>query len=323
MILKIIYHRIIKKLPRKDLIRYFFWRISSAPFFPISTTNVAQSKSSNTCYPSIVAIVFSKDRAMQLDALLGSFFETKIGECSVKVIYTHSSDAHKKSYQDLHSIYREKVDFIVEDEFSCFKECLEHVMLELRSERVFFLVDDIVFTESVDYSYLSLIDLTNAIFSLRMGANLNFSYVVNSKQPLPKNIKFNGTLLEWKWSDGLFDWGYPLSVDGHIFSVTEVISWIKRLNFRSPSSFENSLQNIKFEYRHKIGFSFTKSKIVNIPANKVQLEVENLHGSTHQDQLLQLWFDGMAIDHKKLRGWKNSSAHQDIDFNFIKREQLI
>ena len=315
---------LIKKLRDcKDYIKYVFWRISTISFENIGTINPYQSKTVTLSSSSITAVVFSKDRAMQLDALLRSYFETKNGECSIKIIYTASSEDHKKSYEDLCTIYSDKAYFISESEFSSFKKCLENVVLELTTEKVFFLVDDIIFTEPIDYKYLSSLDISNVIFSLRMGANLNFSYVVNSEQPLPENIEINGALIKWKWSDGLFDWAYPLSVDGHIFSTSEVLSWIRHLDFKSPSSFENSLQNIKFIYRNKYGLCFAKSRLVNVPANKVQCEVENLHGSIHQDQLLQLWIDGMAIDHSKLRGLMNNSAHQEFDFNFIKRESVV
>ena len=66
--------------------------------------------------------------------------------------------------------------------------------------------------------------------------------------------------------------------------------------------------------------SFKKSRIVNIPANMVQNEVNNIHGSIHQNDLLQKWFDGWVIDHKKFRGWLNYSVHQEADFKFIMRD---
>lgn len=312
---------LIKKLiPFKDYFKYVSWRMRAASSINSKSINANQSNFIKYSSASITGVVFSKDRAMQLDLLLRSFFETKIGECSIKIIYAYSSEQHKKSYEILRSIYGDKADFISEVEFFGFKKCLEKTILELSTEKVFFLVDDIFFTESIDYDYLSSIDITNAIFSLRMGSNLSFSYVVNSLQPLPKNIECNnGVLLKWKWSDGLFDWAYPLSVDGHIFSTLEVLSWIRRLDFNSPSSFENSLQNIKYLYRNKDGLCFAKSKLVNVPANKVQNEIANQCGSIHQDQLLQLWLDGMVIDYANLRGMKNNSVHQEVDFKYIKR----
>ena len=65
--------------------------------------------------------------------------------------------------------------------------------------------------------------------------------------------------------------------------------------------------------------SFRKSRLFNIPANTVQNEVVNLHGAVHQDDLLQQWSDGLAIDHSQFGGLNNHSVHQEVEFKFIKR----
>ena len=274
----------------------------------------------HNCNGDITAVVFSKDRAMQLHALLSSFFDTKIGECGIVVIYKSTTEAHKKAYEEVAGIFRNQVGFIEQDAYPSFRSCLKHTVSRLPNGKVFFLVDDIVFTEEVDYRFLAAQDLSNTIFSLRMGKHLDYSYTVSLDQPLPESLLTKDGYLVWKWSEGKLDWGYPLSVDGHVFSIAEVLLWITHLKFSSPSSFEGSLQKLSPVYSKKFGMSFMKARLVNIPANKVQNEVNNLHGDVHQDDLLQQWFDGLAIDHTKFRGWINHSVHQEADFHLIKRE---
>ena len=269
---------------------------------------------------SISAVVFSKDRAMQLHALLVSFFETKVGECEIVVIYTTTSGAHKCAYDEVAAIFSGRVKFVEQGNYSGFRDCLGQTVSQLPKGKIFFLVDDIIFTEIVDYQLLASLDVSNTIFSLRMGEHLDYSYVVDASQPLPKTLAVKDEFLTWEWREGKLDWGYPLSVDGHVFSTSEVMLWIQHLEFESPSSFENSLQKLKYIYRHKRGMSFRKSRIVNIPANRVQDEVNNLHGGIHQDDLLQQWNAGMAIDQGKFRGWVNRSVHQEADFHLIRRE---
>lgn len=273
--------------------------------------------------PEINAIIFSKDRAIQLHALLSSFFDTKIGECGAVVIYVASTEAHKKAYDEVAIIFQNRVKFIEEVLFPSFKSCLVNTVSGFSSGKVFFLVDDILFTEMVNYQFLSSLDLADTIFSLRMGSHLNYSYVVASKQSLPKSLEFKEEYLTWKWRDGLFDWGYPLSVDGHIFSTSEVLLWSTHLKYTSPSSFEGSLQRLRSIYLFKRGMSFRKSRLVNIPANRVQCEVDNFHGLLHQDDLLQKWNNGLAIDHSKFIGLNNYSVHQEADFEFVKRDYKI
>lgn len=265
----------------------------------------------------IGAIVFSKDRAIQLQALLESFYETKQGNCSICVIYAASNPEHKSSYMELINGFADRVEFYDENELIGFKDTLLYVLNKLKSKALFFLVDDIIFTEKVDYSKLAGLELSNVIFSLRMGKNLSFSYVVSKSQILPK-IKLNlSGLLEWKWSDGVFEWGYPLSLDGHIYSKEEILVWLKYLDFKSPSSFEIALQKFYIFYKNRVGNCFEKSCIVNIPCNKVQNEVDNIHGSFHQDALLEKWNNGFKIDFKQFIGINNNSTHQEYIFDFI------
>jgi hypothetical protein len=65
--------------------------------------------------------------------------------------------------------------------------------------------------------------------------------------------------------------------------------------------------------------SYKKARIVNNPCNKVQSEVENLHGSMHQDNLLKLWQENKQINIEILQGYTNKSVHEDINFEFEER----
>lgn len=308
------------KLRLKEFIEFYYWQFAAQSGSTYSTSKKIRQSWKDSHPNSISAVVFSKDRAMQLHALLTSFFETAVGKCEIAVIYKSSTEAHKIAYEEVARIFGEKVKFVEQESYPSFRDCLEQTASQLNRGKIFFLVDDIVFTEVVDYQFLASLDLSDTVFSLRMGEHLDYSYVVNSIQPLPKTLEVKNGYLTWQWSEGKLDWGYPLSVDGHVFSTSEVLLWIKYLDFGSPSSFENSLQKLRHIYRQKRGMSFKKSRIVNIPANKVQDEVNNLHGSIHQDDLLQQWFDGLAIDPGKFRGWINHSVHQEADFHLIKRE---
>ena len=165
---------------------------------------------------SLGCVVFSMDRALQLDGLLRSFFLNKKGDCDIKVIYRTSNDEHKKSYQEVEARFKGKVEFF--EETGSFKSTLVNVLNQLKSGKLFFLVDDIIFTENFDCGFLSKIDTSKYIFSLRMGNHLNYSYVVDKAQRLPGFIDKNDEYLYWDWSKSELDWAYPLSVDGHIFS---------------------------------------------------------------------------------------------------------
>lgn len=264
----------------------------------------------------IEAIVFSRDRAIQLNALLESFLFGKHGDCPISIIYLASNERHRTAYDQLIKNYAGKASFYNQLQFDSFQKALDKVMLGIQSGRVFFLVDDIVFIEAIDINTLKKIDLKNKIFSLRMGLNLSYSYVVSKNQSIPKSLKITNNLIEWRWEDGEMEWAYPLSLDGHIFNSNEVRCWLTYLSFKSPSSLENELQKILPIYIKRLGVSYLKSVMVNIPANRVQEEVLNLHGSVHQDDLLSKWENGYIIDFIKLRGMANTSTHQEVEFEY-------
>lgn len=266
---------------------------------------------------SLGCVVFSMDRALQLDGLLRSFFLNKQGECTIKVIYRTSNDEHKKSYQEVEERFKGKVDFF--EEMGSFKSTLVNVLNQLKSGKLFFLVDDIIFTESFDCDFLSTIDTSKYIFSLRMGNHLNYSYVVDKLQKLPEFIEKNDEYLYWDWSKSELDWAYPLSVDGHIFNKQEILAMVEYFDFKAPNSFEEVLQNAKELFSCRLGMSYPKARIVNNPCNKVQNEVSNLHGSMHQDDLLKIWQSGKEIDILPLQGYVNISVHEDIKFEFKER----
>jgi hypothetical protein len=58
----------------------------------------------NTC----AGIVFSKDRAMQLHALLSSDFSYVKNPLPLYILYTFSNERHARSYEELKSIFGSK-----------------------------------------------------------------------------------------------------------------------------------------------------------------------------------------------------------------------
>ena len=263
---------------------------------------------------SLGCVVFSMDRALQLDGLLRSFFLNKKGDSDIKVIYRTSNDDHKKSYQEVEARFKDKVEFF--EETGSFKSTLVNVLFQLKSGKLFFLVDDIIFTENFDCDFLSTIDTSKYIFSLRMGNHLNYSYVVDKAQKLPQFIDKDDEFLFWDWSDSEHDWAYPLSVDGHLFRVEELRVLAVYFDYKGPNSFESILQKEKEFFSMRLGMSYKKARILNNPCNKVQTEVKNLYGDMHQDDLLKIWDSGQEINVEVLQGYINKSVHEDVAFEY-------
>ena len=108
-------------------------------------------------------------------------------------------------------------------------------------------------------------------------------------------------------------------MDGHLFSTDEVALMARASSFVAPNSFELALQGFADLFVDRYGVGYAKSKIVNIPFNKVQTEIRNIAGGVHQDYLLERWEEGLQMDFRSLYGWVNESAHQGIALRLVRR----
>lgn len=268
-------------------------------------------------------IVFSKDRPLQLHGLLCSYFGNVINRVPVTIIFSATTESYRKGYEEVFGLFKKQPVFgIYQISTASFRDQLIEKLESMKSEKIFFLVDDIVFTEKLDLDDFIKFDTRISVPTLRMGANLTRAYTVDRDQPLPgiiPEIIKDSDKICWKWSDGVYDWGYPLSVDGHLFSTGEILALARSIPFSSPNTFEAGLQRYDGLFSHRLGICYRKSKIVNIPVNKVQSDFANIHGSVHQDYLLEQWNKGMQMDFGKLYGIRNISAHQEVEIGFIKR----
>lgn len=272
---------------------------------------------------TVECIVFSKDRALQLHGLLATLQEKVAPAIPVHVLYTASSSPHQKAYDDVIDIFGTRnVHITPQKNAHSFKSDLMEILLRLTCDVLFFLVDDILFTEPVDLRDVLKFDLDEFVPSLRMGRNLTRCYVLQAPQSLPHFLEHpsgDSDKIIWQWNKGELDWSYPLSVDGHFFARREAAAMAALTSFAAPNSFEDALQIFRPLFEKRFGVGYNKSRIVNIPCNRVQTERSNLAGSTHPDELLALWQKGYQIDFTKLSGIINESVHQEIVLPLTRR----
>lgn len=272
---------------------------------------------------NVACLVFSKDRAMQLHAFLTSFFQKVSPHLTVHILFHTSSQDHEKSYRDLKEYFQDlPVYFHRQDNATSFKKDLLAILSGLHESKILFFVDDIIVTEETDINDLLQFDTDLFVPSLRLGLNLTTSYTTQREQPLPTlhpNLVRDQDKIAWQWQDGILDWGYPLSLDGHLFRRQEMLAMLQLLPFSAPNSLEDALQCFKPLFASRFGVAYKKSKIMNLPCNRVQTENKNLSGNIHQDDLLRQWNNGYVIDLSLFDKFTNTSAHQEIAIRFQKR----
>lgn len=264
----------------------------------------------------ISAIVFSKNRALQLDLLLKSINQN-FNQCTEIFVLFKTSDNHKESYKIL-SKEHPNINFIEQKNFY---DDLCNIDKNIKNtSTVMFTDDDIVYREiNIHSNVLQQLQNNNfACFSLRLGMNTTKRQIgtifVNESLPIFGNN--NGAMI-WNRTELLpFSYfGYPLSVDGHIFASHKLNSIFNDINhsnkkysyLETPNKLETLLQRFFFEIGHVMACD-RNSSVVNSPNNRVQEEYQNRAGDKHsycEDHLLQLYMIGKRI---KL---------QDLDFSEV------
>src|SRR5882672_2143072 len=78
----------------------------------------ASTGSATATGPLVTGMIFSKDRACQLHALLESFHEKVVGEVPLRVLFTASSARHRQAYEEVRAVFAGKpVVWITETNF--------------------------------------------------------------------------------------------------------------------------------------------------------------------------------------------------------------
>ena len=184
------------------------------------------------------------------------------------------------------------------------------------SEHCFFLVDDIVFRKQIDLRTCENILSHNPnvlTFSLRLGLHLNYCYPMQEVQHVPNGQVQQGMFL-WDWTRGHHDWGYPFSVDGHVFRKAQLLDWCKHLEFYNPNTFEGEIQKIRQTFVvPEVCITGVEAFLFNNPLNRVQEVYANRSENVTTEFLLSLWNDGLEIDTDALADVVNTAAHFVVD----------
>jgi len=286
-----------------------------------SIKNTSNTKKTNRS----LGLIFSKDRAMQLDATLRSFY-MHCGDAhliDVKVIYKTSNAVHEKQYEDLKKDYV-NVLFIREEGFK------EQVLSAIRKYTyILFLVDDNIFLRDFSISDLTnnLNENKNALgFSLRLGANTVYSYALHSSQPLPNFTNVTSDILKYAWTSAERDFGYPLEVSSSLYRVKEIYPLLVQIHFRNPNTLEDQLAANKHIYvkTRPMLLCGKRSLTFCAPLNMVQDVCDNRAGSEDcytSNTLSKKFGEGYRINIENYTNFTPNACHQEVSLDFIKSKQ--
>lgn len=303
----------------------------------------------------IIGVVFSRDRAMQLDCALKSFFLhcKDARETRLLVIYKATSALHERQYGQLEQEYDE-VCFLKETRFRIdVLDVLLQFAMTWRSDSfrriliaspflarvlrigvildplrtVLFMVDDNVFVREFRLLEVqeSLAEHQDALgFSLRLGTNTTYCYALDRPQAVPVFASLNGQVLGFNWAnDGDRDFGYPLEVSSSVYRVRELVPLLASFQFSDPNTLESSMAARADRFRGRFPYLLCYKESVTFcnPINMVQKVYPNRVRVTPEyssERLARLFDEGYRINVESYRGFVPNACHQELDLVLAK-----
>lgn len=295
----------------------------------------------------ILAFIFTKDRPMQLSALLTSFNRNADGMFLPFIFYKVSNESYRSNYYKAMdefkntSIHAEeeydekdivKVNGLSPNKISYLKLACDEANNHGNGLICIF-TDDCIYYRKEDISPKEIQELfiekpELLSFSFRLGKNTILQdYTTGRLQaPLSKysTSKNNPKFIYWDWRDYWWanNYGYPFAMDGCCYRAYDVLYYTAKIsvdNFRSWEgvlSGEANRENISQKYLS----SPKKSCVVNIPANSMQWPP--LHHSKKieisSEKLNEMFSEGWRIDLDAMNFSKIIGSHQEIELKFKK-----
>lgn len=222
-------------------------------------------------------IIWSKDRACQLDLLLRSI-ELNAADLfsDIKVIYKASNEAFTEGYFKIMEDHNYPALSLCNQGNISFNDVTVNLVGDCNDDtNVCFSTDDNVIYRKVTGNIGRL--NYGQCFSLRLGLNtIVQNHNIGQLQP-PLNIYIHELdKLYWRpeWYHPHSNYGYPWALDMHIYNSYQVKRTLERFKFNNTNELESNL----FKFRGEITElqSFEQSVCVNIPFT-------NISGITQSD----------------------------------------
>lgn len=275
----------------------------------------------------MLIIVFSKDRALQLDATIQSLYANciDIDEVDVSILYTTTLELYENQYKMLIDTYS-SIHFIREKDF---KNDLIKLVDVTKYSYIMFVVDDTIFIREFNTKDIinSLEENDNTLgFSLRVGMNTTYCYMQDRKQILPEFTSLPNRLLKYNWKKSEGDFAYPLEVSSSVYGIIFIFGIVTLGAYSNPNQLEALLHKsvtipAYFELDNLL--CYKTSRAISLPLNKVQTTHKTNRCDTSQDNtienLAKLFDDGHRINIKAYKYIVSDSVHKELPLVFKER----
>ena len=262
-------------------------------------------------HPIINCLVYSKDRACQLDAFLRSmksYWKSWQEEAKVSVIWTYQDAKYLAGYNRLFHEHSD-ISFISQKDKD-FKQVVTGSIDQFLPYTVQF-VDDIIFINPFtlncsEFEAFSKEEETTCL-SLRMHPKIIYCYMLDIWTTPPKMDSG-----KWAWKNLPGDWGYPHSADGHIFRSKDTQACFFDSQYSNPNELEDRM--LKTITYRPYARCFEKAKIINIPSNSVGKNIYNRRGDISAEFLNDQYLNGRKINIEAFSGRNFNGVHHEEDY---------
>lgn len=279
----------------------------------------------------ISTIVLSKDRPAQLDLLLRSIKrnggEAIGGRFSSVTVLARFSEGYKE-VRDEHDL----VAFAFGDAAQ-FEDDVRWA-LDQAGEFVCFMCDDGILYRPLETTLPQTalrINPQTLCFSLRLGRDTTTCYPSGVEQGLPP--EFGEPFCQvWDWTrhptePGLSDFGYPGSIDAHVFRTADVQQMLAGRCFPNPTALECALVDGCFELADErpLMACYPHSVYVGNPINRVSEQSNVRYGERFPlsaDECRERFLSGLRIDLDALDFSAVNGAHTEIELQWTKARSL-
>ena len=262
------------------------------------------------------AVIFSKDRACQLDLLLRSIERYVQGGDQIRfsILYTATTPEFDQGYERVRKFFPAMSFHDERMEPGDFKRQILR-FADPRIPCIMFLVDDDLFKNPfsvADQPFRTFErDREQLCLSLRLGKHIRYCYSMD----LPTSPPRFASDWDWDWKGLDGDWGYPMSLDGHIFRTTDLLSLLMSRVYSNPNTLEATLAAQPLGKPKMSCYEY--SRIMNLPINKVQHVFDNRVGNVDHVVLNDLFLkERRRIRLEPFDGFVNVSVHQELPLEY-------
>lgn len=274
----------------------------------------------------LLNVIFSFNRALQLEYLLNSMLKQfRIENYKVAIVY-HCTGEHVEGYQLLQKKFgqyefisfhertdgyallsylplysgEENKNFIKKYHFKNpkrdnFKALVERVLKDTDCEFTMFNTDD-------GFFYREFHLPTQVQNLIRLNADVSYrTYIGDNIKGMPEYVKKWGDNYLWDYysESKVHHWSYPFAVDGTVYNTAGILKLIRRVAYHNPVTLESNAEiYTKRNKKLNIGLSPQKSLLICTKLNRVSADTLNPTIHISADLLNEKFLDGFELSLK-------------------------